>query len=176
MRDQLTLRAPRDGVVMSPPKIDEVGKQWEKDQGTPFCKIGDPTVLQALMPVPPADYRLLKEDLAQNPGLPVTIRVQGRAELTWKGRVLQLQESEAKEVPPQLTTKFGGPLAVRPTGGQQNQYVPQAQHYLVAIEFLQRDDYIQPGTLAKVKVHCQWRSCAWWVWRTVSSTFDLGLL
>ena len=129
------------------------------------------------MPVPPDDYRLLKEDLAENPNLAVTIRVQGRAELTWKGRVLHLQETEAKEVPPQLSTKFGGPLAVRPAGGgKQNQFVPQSQHYLVAIEFLERDDYIHPGTLAKVKVHCQWRSCAWWTWRKISSMFDLGLL
>jgi putative peptide zinc metalloprotease protein len=171
----MVLRSPRDGVVMSCPKKDEVGKLWEKEQSAAFCTVGDPTKLQALLPVVPADHRLLKEELAKNRDLPVTIRVQGFADRTWQGRIDLLQESEAKEVPPQLTTKFGGPLAVRPTqqgGGQ----VPQSQHFLVSINFLQPDVSIHPGTLARVKIHCQWRSCAWWLWRTVSSTFNLGLI
>jgi putative peptide zinc metalloprotease protein len=172
----LELRAPRAGMVMSSPKVDEVGKQWDKEQTAPFCSIGDhPGHLQALMPVQPADYRLLKEDLAVEPNLAATLRVQGRAELTWRGGRIKLQDMEAKEVPPQLTTKYGGPLAVRPTG-QPNSYAPQSQQYLVSIEFLNPDRSIHPGTLAKVKIHCRWRSGAWWVWRKISSAFDLGLI
>jgi hypothetical protein len=30
--------------------------------------------------------------------------------------------------------------------------------------------------MAQVKIHCRWRSGAWWAWRTISSTFDLGLM
>ncbi|HEV3205256.1 MAG TPA: biotin/lipoyl-binding protein [Gemmataceae bacterium] len=172
---RMVVRAPRSGVAMSPPKIDEVGKLWEKDQTQPFCSIGDPRHLQVLMPVPPSEYRLLKEDLEHNPNLEVTIRVQGRGGLNFEGRVAKLQEQEAKEVPPQLATKYGGPLAVKPSS-QQHTYVPQSQHYLVSIDFLKPDNNIHPGTLAKVKVHCQWRSCAWKVWRWISSTFDLGLI
>jgi putative peptide zinc metalloprotease protein len=176
MHKSLTLRAPRSGVVMSSPLIDEVGKLWEKDHSVPFCSVGDyPAVIQVLMPLPTAKKDLLKENLKKNPNLPVTIRVQGRADLTWKGRVLQLQESEAKEVPPQLVTKYGGPLAARPNT-EKNQFVPATQQYLVTIEFLDPDDFIHPGTLAKVKIHCEWQSCAWWVWRWASSTFDLPLM
>jgi hypothetical protein len=127
------------------------------------------------MPVTPPDYRLLKTDLAVNPDLSVTVRVQGRAEVTWKGRIHQVFDSEAKEVPPQLTSKFGGPLAVKPSP-QQNTYQPQAQQFLVVVYFVKSDDYIEPGTLAQVKIHCRWRSCAWWVWRSISSLFDLGLM
>jgi putative peptide zinc metalloprotease protein len=174
----LTVRAPRSGVVLSPPKIDEVGKLWEKDQETPLCSIGDPSRLWALMPVPPADYRLLREDLQalkHHGGLNVTIRVQGRADETWKGRVAALPESEARTVPFPLTTRGGGPLAIKP-GSKSNEYVPQSQQYLVAVGFVDPDLAICPGTLAQVKVHCRWRTCAWWLWRTISSTFDLGLL
>jgi putative peptide zinc metalloprotease protein len=171
----LFLRAEWDGVVMNPPKIDDVGKLYEKDQQVPFCSIGDPTHLQVLMPVEPIQYRLLKEDLEDNPNLAVTIRVQGQAENTWEGRIAHLAESEAKEVPPQLSTKFGGPLAVRPTA-EKNSYVPQSQNFLVNIDFVEPNSSIHPGTLAKVKVHCRWHSCAWWVWRKISSTFDLGLI
>jgi hypothetical protein len=173
--ERFVLRAPHGGVVMSPPKIDQIGRLWERDQSVPFCSIGDPKELQLLMPVSPTDYRLLKTDLAENPDLSVTVRVQGRAEVTWKGRVHQVFDSEAKEVPPQLTSKFGGPLAVKPSQ-QQNTYQPQAQQFLVVVYFLKSDDYIEPGTLAQVKIHCRWRSCAWWVWRSISSLFDLGLM
>jgi putative peptide zinc metalloprotease protein len=174
----LTLRAKRSGVVMTSPRVDAIGKMWEKDQSTPFCSIGDPKRLRVLMPVSPTDYRLLQQDLAENPNLPVTIRVQGRAELTWKGKVAQLQESDANEMPAQLTSKYGGPIAIKPNQNSQGQgqFQPQAQQYLVAITILNPDDSIYPGTLAQVKIHCQWRSCAWWLWRTLSSTFDLGLM
>jgi putative peptide zinc metalloprotease protein len=172
---RLVVRAPRAGIVMSPPHIDEVGKLWEKDQATPFCTIGDWGRLQALMPVPPADYRLLKQDLAHDPNLAVTIRVQGRASATWKGHIAQMPEAEAKEVPVQLTSKGGGPLAVKPNTNP-HVHVPQNQQYLVTVYFDAPDGAICPGTLAQVKVHCRWRSCAWWLWRTISSTFDLGLI
>ncbi len=169
------LRAPRSGVVMSSPKVDDIGKLWEKEPGAPFCSIGDPSRLQALVPISPAEYRLLKDDLERAGELPVDIRVQGRAEVRWKGKVLQLPESEAKEVPPQLTSKFGGPLAVKPTT-QPNSYQPQAQQYLVSVEFLHPEPWIYPGTLAQVKIHCRWHPVAWWIWRWVHSTFDIGLL
>jgi hypothetical protein len=54
---------------------------------------------------------------------------------------------------------------------------PQSQHYLVAVDFREADrDGIWPGTLGQVKIHCRWRSCGWWAWRTISLTFDLGLV
>jgi len=175
MERKLVLRSDWNGVVMSCPRVDDVGKQWDKENAKEFCSIGDPHHLQALMPVPPDQYRLLQEELDEDPNLEVTIRVQGQAETTWKGRIAHLAASEAKEVPPQLSTKFGGPLAVKPSS-QQNSYVPQSQHYMVNVDFLESDDSIHSGTLAKVKVHCRWRSAAWWVWRKISSTFDLALL
>src|SRR5262249_5196274 len=174
--NSLVLRAPRDGVVMTCPKKDEVGKLWEKEQSQPFCSIGNPKELQALLPVSPSDYRLLKEELAHNPNLPVTIRVQGFAEKTWKGKVDLLQESEAREVPPQLTTKYGGPVAVKPTNHPGGSYVPQSQRFLVSIDFKEPDDSIHPGTLARVKIHCRWQSCWWWTWRAVFSPLHPGLV
>ena len=82
--------------------------------------------------------------------------------------------AEAKTIPPALSSKGGGPLAVKP-GGDPNQLVPQSQVYLVGINVEQPDEAIAPGSMAQVKIHCEYRSCAWWVWRTLSQTFDLGL-
>ena len=35
-------------------------------------------------------------------------------------------------------------------------------------------DGVWPGTLGQVKIHCRWRTAAWWLWRTISSALDLG--
>jgi putative peptide zinc metalloprotease protein len=172
---RLELRAPRAGVVLAPPRIDAVGKLWDRDTTTPFCGIGDPSRLVALVPVSPADYRLLQEDLARTPHLGATIRVLGAEGDTWPGKVAGLPAAEARVVPWPLTMQGGGPLAIKP-GGRPDQYEPQAQHYLVPVELLRVDGAIYPGALAQVKMHCRWRSCAWWLWRSLAGTFDLGLI
>jgi putative peptide zinc metalloprotease protein len=176
---RLTLVAPRDGVVMGLPQIDEVGKLWQKDQATPFCSVGDPSQLRVLVPVSPDDFELIRDNLArararQQP-LDVTIRVEGRGTTTWQGRVSQLPESEAKEVPLAMSNKGGGPLTVKPSNNP-NQLVPASQVYLVGIDFVRADTALCPGQIAQVKVHNEYRCMAWWTWRTLSKTFDLGLL
>ena len=179
--DNLIVRAPQAGRVVSPPKIDEIGKFYDKDkQQTPFCTIGQPGKFRVIVPLRPPDYNLLKIDrqalLAEDKDkdLSVDIRVQGRDWHTWKGRLLPLPESDAKQIPPALSTKGGGPIPVKPAEDP-NQLVPQAQQYLASVIILDPDSAICPGTLAKVKIHCRWRSCAWWAWRTINDTFDLGL-
>jgi putative peptide zinc metalloprotease protein len=167
----LEFRAPRDGIIMSPPHVDEVGKKYER--GDPFCGIGDPHQLRVLMPVSPDDYRLLRHDLDEVEDLRVDIRVRGRAEKVWHGKLSQLPEDAAKDIPVQLTNKAGGNVAVKPSS-KPNTYVPQSQQYLVGIDLLDSDDAIWPGTLAQAKVHCRWRSCAWFCWRWFNSAFDLG--
>jgi putative peptide zinc metalloprotease protein len=172
MARQLQLRAPRAGVVMGLPRIDEVGKFWEKDEQTPFCTIGDPGRLWVVVPVGPADYRLLREDRAD---LSVAVRIPGRPGRTWSGQVAQLPASEASEVPLALTQKAGGPLAVKP-GELPYAHVPQSQQYLVAVALQDPDAAICPGTLAPVVIRGRWRTAAWWVWRALAATFDLGLV
>jgi putative peptide zinc metalloprotease protein len=176
---RLTLRAGRAGVVMGLPKIDEIGKRWDKDQEQPFCNIGNPSKLRILVPVSTDDYDLIRDNLkkfeAKKEHLPVTIRVQGRDTRTWVGRVAHLPQSEAKEVPMALTNRGGGPLAIK-QGDNPNKFAPQNQVYLIGIDFEDPDQAVCPGMLAQVKVHNEYRTCAWWVWRTLSATFDLGLL
>ncbi|MBI3408450.1 MAG: efflux RND transporter periplasmic adaptor subunit [Planctomycetes bacterium] len=175
----LVLKAPIDGVVIGLPQIDEVGKRFDKEQSTPFCSIGDSKFLRVLVPVPPADFQLLVENMKKQAPA-VTIRVQGHGSQTWPGRVdpEAMPHSEAKEIPLALSNKGGGPLAVKPNSNP-NQLSPQSQVYLVGVNFDGADAdstaSISPGAMAQVKIHCEYRSCAWWVWRAVSSTFDLGL-
>ncbi|HZU37825.1 MAG TPA: biotin/lipoyl-binding protein [Gemmataceae bacterium] len=175
----LVLRAPRDGVVMGAPTKDDIGKQWDREKNAPFCNIGNPKRLRALLPVSPADFRLLRDDLnaahKQGRELWVDIRPIGLGKEVCQGQVGRLPAQEAKDVPPALAAQAGGPLAVK-QGSRPNTFVPQSQQYLVPVLFLKPDPAICPGTLCQVKIHCEWRSAAWWVWRTVNKTFDLGLI
>jgi putative peptide zinc metalloprotease protein len=172
------LDAPCDGVILGAPRTEDVGKWWEKASPTPFCQVGDPKDLRLLVPVPPSDYHVLQQDMGKVERLAVSIHFPGRGSDVVLGQVTRLPESDAKEVPLQLTQRGGGPLAVKPTApnADPNVQVPQSQQYLVAVEILNPDAAICPGTLAKVKIHCNWRSGAWWAWHKIASAFDLTLI
>src|SRR5262249_23604103 len=148
-------------------------------EAKPFCSVGDPARLRVLVPLSPDDYALVRDDLKErrqnHERLPVTVRVSGPAAQTWTGEVAYLPEAEAKESPGPLSNKVGGPLAIKPTS-RPNHPEPQAQVYLVGINIDESDGAVIPGVMAQVKIHCRYRSCAWWTWRAISSTFDLGLL
>ncbi|HEY7428337.1 MAG TPA: hypothetical protein VH682_29160, partial [Gemmataceae bacterium] len=107
--------------------------------------------------------------------LDVTLRIQGRDSQTWKGKIRQLPESEAKTVPLAMSNRAGGPVAVK-AGTQGPNLTPATQHYLVYVEILDPDDAILPGTMAQVKISCQSETCLHWLWRTLNNTFDLGLM
>ena len=176
----LVLTAPRDGYVMGSPSAEDIYRPWEKGvPDKPFCHIGDTTRLRMLVPVSPDDYALIRSDLAakkkKGEDLLVTIRIHGFGSQLWTGRVAHLPTLADKTVPLQLTTKGGGPLAMKP-GSDPNDPEVQGQVYLVGIDFETKTDRsVSPGTLGQVKIHCEYRSAAWWAWRTISGTFDLGL-
>jgi putative peptide zinc metalloprotease protein len=170
---RLQVRAPRAGVVLGSPRPDVVGRLWDDHRVRPFCTVGQPGRLWALVPVPPADYQLLR---SERPGdLPVTVHVHGAGGRAWNGRVTPLPVSEAKVVPPQLTTPAGGPLAVKP-GSPPGAPEPLSPQYLVAVEFQDTDGSVHPGVTAEVLIRCRWRPAAWWVWRALASAFDLELM
>jgi putative peptide zinc metalloprotease protein len=178
LNDLREVRAPRDGAVMGLPRRNEIGKMFDRTftDARPVCTVGDPSRLIVKVPVSSNDYRLLKEDLATSAGaLPVSIYVKGRTDREFEGVVRRLPESDAKHVPLTLTQRGGGPLAVKPAGegGQETQ--PIAQTYLVEVELLDPDGSVRPGALVKVKIHCQWRTAAWWVGRALATAMDIGL-
>ena len=176
--ERLIIRATREGHVSGVPQPDEIGKYWEKDNERPFCNIGDRSKLRVLVPVPSADFELIRANLAKlgAKNLAVTIRVQGRDSKTWQGRVNpDLPKTKAEQIPLPLSSKGGGPVAVRPSSDP-NKLEPQDQIYLIAIDFEDPDEAICTGTLAQVKIHCEYRSCAWWCWRAFSQAIDYPLL
>jgi putative peptide zinc metalloprotease protein len=125
--------------------------------------------------VRPGRERGRQEGAVEKTKLDVTVRVQGRDWHTWQGKLSSLPESEAKEIPLPLSNRGGGPVAVK-AGGAPGHLVPQTQYYLVNIDLLDPDDSITPGSMAQVKIHCRPETCLHWLWRTINTTFDLGLM
>jgi putative peptide zinc metalloprotease protein len=176
-RELAEVRSPRDGVVATAPKKDEVGRLFDRGytQDQPVFVVGDPGRLLVRLPVDPQLFRVLKEDLpADGTGLAATVYVQGRSDREFAGRVVRLPAQNAANVPVQLTQRGGGPLAVKPSSDP-NELAPLAQTYLVEVELLDPDAAVKPGQFAVVKVHTKWRSAAWWVGQTLANALDIGL-
>ncbi len=171
------VRAPRSGVIMALPKIELVGRQWDRRQ--PLCKIGDRLQRRVLIPVVPKQYSLLAENLAavkkKGEVLAADVRVHGMGRATWNGVVTELPSAEAATVPLALSSKADGPVPVKPSEDP-DKLIPQTQQYLVSVYIQDSDVTVPPGTRAKVKIHCQKRSLAWWAWRSICDTFNIGLL
>ena len=170
------LRAPRDGVVATAPKRDEIGKLFDRgsSEAPPVFVIGDPSQLTIRVPVSPQDFRLLKDDLPARGELDVSVYIKGRSDRTFTGKLRQLPGQNAANVPIQLTQRGGGPLAVKPSENP-NELMPLAQTYLVEVELTDPDAAVKPGQLAVVKIHTKWRSAAWWVGRALANALDIGL-
>lgn len=178
--ESLVIRAPRRGVVMHLPRAEEIGKFWDDVQNRPVCTIGDLSRLRVLVPVAPYDYKLLEEDteaLARSgkpPHLHVSIRAPGNGLRTYRGTLRRLPAADAKTVPVQLTFRGGGSLAAKPGSSDSANPEPQSQVYLVEVDVEDPDAKLTPGLLPHVKIHCRWRSAAWWVWRKIHISFDLN--
>lgn len=179
LRGLREVRAPRSGIVMSPPKPEQVGQFWDQEtiKQQPLMKIGDPSRLIIRTPVDPTDYRLLREDLEEEGKLRVSIYIPGRSDHVFTGvvRLEDLPQTDAESVPIQLTDRAGGTLSVKPNQDP-NVLQPIQQTYLLPVEIVDPDNTITPGTSAMVKIHAKWRSAAWWVWRGIASTFKWGIL
>jgi putative peptide zinc metalloprotease protein len=170
------VKAPRDGMLITAPKRDEVGKLFDKGytETQPLFAVGDPARMIVKVPVTPPDFRVLRDDMAVRGELDASIYVKGRCDHVFSGKVRKLPAQNAATVPMPLTQRGGGSLAIKPNEDP-NVLVPLAQVYLVEVEITDTDVAVDTGQLAKVKIHSKWRSGAWWVWRALNNAMDLGL-
>ncbi len=174
LRDKV---APRDGVVMGLVNRGEVGKLFDRNfqQGKPICTVGDPTKLIIKVPVSSMDHKLLAEDMPAGGSLDVSVYVRGRTDRVFRGKVTRLPQSSAKQVPYGLTSRSTGPVAVQQGGENNQELIPVAQVYLVEVELTDPDASIKSGALVNAKIHCKWRTAAWWLKRAASEALDFGL-
>jgi putative peptide zinc metalloprotease protein len=172
-REALTLRAPRDGVVMKLVEKSEIGKR--QDPGTVICEVGDEEKLRAILLVEPGDRSLVEEKRVVEGMSKAWIRVHGLRYNYWEGTVDQIAVLDAKEIPPQLSYKAGGEV-VTEQDPESKAERPQQQHYVIAVRFDNPDPaLIHPGVLGRVKISGEPRTLWWRLYRYVRSNFGLGL-
>ena len=171
------LYAPRAGVVMGLPKRDEYGKLFGQysQQDRPVCQVGDPARLVVQLPADSTAYLLLAEDLAKKDKLEAEVYVSGRTDRVFRGVVRRVPDADAKQVPIALTQRANGPLAVKSAGENGQEITPVAKTYLVEVELTDPDASLVSGAQVAVKVHCRWRTGAWWVGRKLAEALDIGL-
>ena len=177
LRALTEVHAPRDGVVMGLPKAAETGKLFGQynQQERPVCQVGDPLTLIVQLPASSTDYLLLSEDLAVRGVLEADVYVAGRTDRLYRGVVRRVPDADAKQVPIALTQRANGPLAVKSSGENGQEITPVAKTYLVEVEIQDPDASMVSGAQVMVKVHCRWRTAAWWTWRKLSEALSIGL-
>jgi multidrug efflux pump subunit AcrA (membrane-fusion protein) len=169
-QDRLVLRAPVDGTVMKLIPKDQLGNL--QPRGTELCSVGDTSKLRAIMMINPADKDLIHENDE------AWVRVHGRGYNYWKGHVSSIASAEAKEVPPQLSSKAGGDVATETKGdekGQKQTERPQSQHFMVTVDLDESDEAIHPGVMGRVKIQLPHRTLAWRFYRYLNSTLNWRL-
>jgi len=165
-RAALTLRAPRDGVVMELVARDRVGSWLAR--GGDLCRVADPGALRAILLVDPSDRPLVAE------GGRARVRAHGSGTRSSEGTVREIANAEAGQIPPALSRTGGGEIATRqdPVSRQER---PTGQLYLVAIELDQSDATLHPGVLGRAKIDAGSHTLAWRAKRYLSVTFHWGL-
>jgi putative peptide zinc metalloprotease protein len=88
--EELILYAPRDGVVSGAPRVEEVGKYFERDPNAPFCSVIEPRRLRVCLPVETVEFNQIKENVEQDSRAARTTRrrLQGRLGVHYEGRPL----------------------------------------------------------------------------------------
>ena len=142
------------GTVFRLPSQEQIGRLWPADQ--PVCTIADLSRLQVILPLPRPDYVMLKKALhtaAPAATLRTTIRLEGLDGVACEGQIGEnsLPESPAKEIPIELSTQSGGPVAVQPNAPDGRQFASD-EVYLVRVDLDDRGGLILPGLRAQVTI------------------------
>ena len=169
---RLVLRAPRDGVVMSPDYRTEQTrdpKQLSSWKGTPFdernlgamitqgerfCRVGDPLSLEARLAVPQSDIDLVTE------GQRVRMMLNQSTDLTYVGTIESISRDEMQQTPPRLSSLTGGVLATetdrsgqpKPLETHFEAVVPLATYQNLPAEALRAHERMRVGLVGEARI------------------------
>lgn len=187
---QLTLRAPCDGVVLSPPTThrkhspDGPLPSWDGtplecknleawlEEGSLFCQIGDPVAMEAILLLDQADVPFVRKDQRAE------IKLDELPHETLEGTVTEDPSQEnLKVVSRRLTAKAGGEQATKtdPNTGIES---PLNASYQTRVPLDNPDGLLLLGLRGRAKVHMefdQWQTIGQRAWRLVTRTFNFKL-
>jgi putative peptide zinc metalloprotease protein len=163
--DRLELRSHRAGVVMQPPKPEELGKFMQVDPGSPpFCQIGDPSKLEAWLVIDQGEIDLVHEDQD------VKLKFYSHALRTFDGTVAEIPNVDVDKLPPELSSMAGGEVPTKedPRTGQQK---PIHTLYYAVVPLQNDGGLFQPGLRGVAKIRADKLTLGMRFWRWVKHTF-----
>lgn len=184
-RDELTLRAPRDGVVFppeyrpdreqpqrlprwygSPLEPRNLGAFLESDDK--FCVIGDPTKMEAAVAVDQSEIDFVDQ------GQKVALQFNHLPMTAYGNLAIKVKlDSAVTEVHPNLSDKAGGGLlSEMDEDGVERPLYPT---YEVRVPIEAPDGLITPGIRGDAKIYAEPQTLAYRIYRFFSKTFNFDL-
>ena len=186
---RLRIVAPRDGVVIPPPRTPEQSRGdgelsgWtgtpldKRNLGASFspqgqqnliCMIGDPNEWDATMIIDQDDSGLVRE------GQEVRLMFEESAYHVFVSTISQVNELEAVDVaPPRLASVNGGPLAAQqtPDGSMR----PLNTSFQAVARLNDPQGLLRNGLIGSARIEVKPQTVMWRVWRYLSRTFNFEL-
>ena len=163
--DELTMAAPREGIVLSEYPRDLIGR-WV-DKGDLLLRLARPGEVKVALE--------MSERTAQRVaiGSVADLRVASAPKKIFQGRVVHNARTASTRTPPVLTTQYGGDVPVQrtPAGWQ-------AAHKLYRAEMQVSDPnlVLRPGMSGRARIQLGRRSVGAWLWHTLCDQLSLNLL
>jgi putative peptide zinc metalloprotease protein len=187
-REQLTLKAPRDGTVLPPPWIthnedpEEMLPAWsgipldprnvgaQLQEATLVCKVGDPDQLEAVLVIDQADIGLVKKDQQ------VDIKFDQLPHDVFHGTIEEVSQQNVQVTSRRLSNTGGGEVATRqdPSGILR----PLSPSYQARVPLHDPDGLLRLGLRGQAKIHMDyqsWQTIGGRLWRYVTRTFHFKL-
>ena len=185
-RERLELKAPRDGVVFSPPWVPtREGPEgqlpsWSRtplepenlgcylEAGANFCLVGEPAEMEALLVIDQADIDFVAV------GQDVEIKLDELPHDTFTGEIRKIAEEELDVSPRGLSAKSGGevPTKTDPSSGVER---PMSTSYQASVPLPDPNGDFRIGLRGRAKVHVRAQTIGQRAWRLVTRTFNFKL-
>lgn len=189
------IRAPKDGTVVAPDRIPEPKREvinrtkltsWHGtvlddrnhgcfvEPGAELLKIAPTSQLQAVAYIDQSDREDLPDDAI------VELKLDHLPGISYKAPVTLVSGKDEQMAPPQLTTKYGGPLATRPDDQGQESLTRANYQAIVEMHFVHEESkadamLIRPGMRGQMRFLVDNRTVYQWLRRFVLETFRFNL-
>jgi len=195
-RDEKRLRliAPIDGTVLPPPSKpkredrEEYLPDWSGtpldlenegcylEQGTLFCRIGDPEKMKAVLMVDQAEVPFVQRALTKKTPPKVELKLDLLPHDVLVSHIKEdgLSQVELEAAPKALAAKYGGDLPTvsdAETGAE----VPQSTVYQAEAPLDNREGLLRVGMIGRGKINTEWLSLGARLWRFIQHTWSFKL-
>jgi putative peptide zinc metalloprotease protein len=184
-RDDLVLRAPRDGVIQPAPGVaprpDPAGRlpSWSGNllddrnlgatlsAGTVVCLVGDADRFEAVMVIDQTELEFVKR------GQRVDLKLDAFAEQTFSGEVAELAETQIESGSERLSGKAGGGVPTKTDEAGRERPISTSYEALMTLD--DPDAVFTPGMRGTARIRVGSRTVGQWLLRLLWQTFNFKM-